>query len=86
MQFTVELPDDLAQRIVPDGVDPARAALENMAVEAYRNRRLTDRQVAKLLGLSRIELDGFLKRHEVWLDYTMDDLNRDLATHRRLGF
>jgi hypothetical protein len=85
MQFTVELPDDLAQCIVPDGVDPARAALENMAVEAYRNRRLTDGQLAKLLGLGRIELDGFLKRHEVWLDYTMDDLSRDLATHRRLG-
>jgi predicted HTH domain antitoxin len=46
---------------------------------------LTNKQFATLLGLSRYELDGFLKSREIWLDYTMDDLNRDLETHRRLG-
>lgn len=85
MQFTVELPDDLAERLVPEGSDPARTALEDMAVEAYRSRRLTEHQLATLLGLGRYELDGFLKQREVWLEYTMDDLNRDLETHRRLG-
>ena len=85
MQFTVELPDELVERLVPEGSDPARLALEDMAVEAYRARRLTEKQLATLLGLSRYELDGFLKGREVWLEYTMDDLNRDLETHRRLG-
>jgi hypothetical protein len=56
-----------------------------MAVEAYRAQRLTDKQLASLLGLSRFEFDGFLKGREVWLEYTMDDLNRDSETHRRLG-
>ena len=86
MQFTVELPDDLAQHILPAGVDPARTALEDMAVEAYRNHRLTDSQLAGLLGMTRLDLDGFLKRREVWLDYSMEDLQRDLETQRRLGF
>jgi hypothetical protein len=36
MQFTVELPDDLAGQVIPAGSDPARAALEGMAVKAYR--------------------------------------------------
>ena len=86
MQFTVELPDDLAQNILPEGVDPARTALEDMAVEAYRNRQLTDSQLAGLLGMTRLDLDGFLKHREVWLDYSMEDLQGDLETHRRLGF
>jgi predicted HTH domain antitoxin len=55
-----------------------------MAVEAYRKQRLTDKQLATLLGLSRFELDGFLSGREVWLEYTMDELNRDLETYRRL--
>ena len=86
MQFTVELPDELAQHILPQGVDPSRTALEDMAVEAYRNRRLTDTQLAGLLGMTRLDLDGFLKRREVWLDYSVEDLERDLEAHRQLGF
>jgi predicted HTH domain antitoxin len=81
MQFTVELPDDLAARIVPEGQDPARAALEDMAVEALRDHRLTEHEVATLLGLDRFELDGFLKKREVWLEYSMADLQQDLETH-----
>jgi predicted HTH domain antitoxin len=85
MQFTVELPDELVERLVPEGSDPARLALEDMAVEAYRTHRLTEHEVATLLGLDRYELDGFLKRREVWLEYSIQDLQRDLETHRRLG-
>jgi predicted HTH domain antitoxin len=85
MQFTVELPDDLAERLIPNGSDPARTALEDIAVEAFRAHRLNEHELATLLGMSRYELDGFLKQREVWLEYGMDDLNRDLDTHRRLG-
>ena len=86
MQFTVELPDEIAHQIVPAGADPARVALENMAVEAYRLHRLTEHQLAILLGMDRFELDGFLKQREIWLDYTMDDLREDTETLKRLGF
>ena len=86
MQFTVELPDDLAAQMILAGRDPARAALEDMAVEAYRAHRLTEHQLATLLGMDRYELDGFLKQREVWLDYTMDDLRKELEVQRKLGF
>ena len=85
MQITVELPDDLARQMIPAGLDPARTALEDMAVEAYRAHRLTEHQLATLLGLGRYELDGFLKRREVWLEYSMDDLRQELELHRKLG-
>lgn len=84
MQFTVELPDDLAGQVIPVGSDPARAALEDMAVEAYRARRLSEHQLATLLGIDRYELDGFLKKREVWLDYTTDDLRREMEVGERL--
>jgi predicted HTH domain antitoxin len=71
--------------MIPAGGDPARTALEDMAVEAYRAQRLTEHQVASLLGMGRYELDGFLKQREVWLDYSMDDLHQELEVQRKLG-
>jgi len=84
MQIIVELPDDMARQMIPAGRDPARAALEDMAVEAYRAHRLTEHQLATLLGMDRYELDGFLKQREVWLEYTMDDLRREVELGERL--
>jgi hypothetical protein len=84
MQITVELPDDLARQMIPAGSDPARAALAGMAVEAYRALRLTENQLGHLLGLDRNELDGFLKRREVWLEYSADDLRREAELGERL--
>jgi predicted HTH domain antitoxin len=86
MQITVELPDDLARQIIPAGSDPARTVLEDLAVEAFRVHRLTEHQLATLLGMDRYALDGFLKQREVWLEYTIDDLHKDLDVQRRLGF
>lgn len=85
MQITVTLPDDMAAPLVPQGQEPARAALEALALEAYRQRRITGYQLRTLLGISsRYELDGFLKQHEVF-DYTVDDFDHDLATIRELN-
>ncbi|MGA7416308.1 MAG: hypothetical protein WBW33_37910 [Bryobacteraceae bacterium] len=41
----------------------------------------------RLLGFeTRYELDGFLKAHDVWMNYTIDDLRREVATLQQLGF
>ena len=66
------------------GQNPARAVLENMAVEAFRSHRLTEHQLAQALGMDRYQLDGFLKQRGVWLDYTMDDLHQELEAQRKL--
>jgi len=78
MQITLELPDEIARQIAP-GRDIAQAALEAIVLEAIREHRLSEHQAATLLGLNRHELDGFLKQHEVWLDYSMEDLEKDRA-------
>ena len=85
MPVTITLPDDLAAALLPPGQEPTRSALEAIALEAYRQRRITSYQLRSLLGIeSRYELDSFLKQHEVWLEYGWQDLERDRETHRRL--
>jgi hypothetical protein len=87
MQLTLEIPDELSAALAPFGHDLLCAAFEAMALEAYRERKLTTAQLRRLLGFeSSYELDGFLKLHEVWLDYSWQDLEHDRETHRRLGF
>ena len=80
MQITLEIPDELKAVLAAPGQDLPRAALEAMALEAYRQRRLSGYQLRTLLGISsRFELDAFLKEHEVY-DYTIEDFEKDLAT------
>jgi hypothetical protein len=82
MRITVTVPDELVTPLLPAGQDPASAALEALAIEAYRQRRLTGYQLRSLLGIpSRYELDGFLKQHRIE-KYTVDDFEQDLATLR----
>ncbi len=84
MQVTIELPEDIGQQLATEWRDLSRAALESLALEAYRVRKLTTEQMRRVLGFqSRYELDGFLKRHEVWLD--RGRLGADREAHQRLG-
>ena len=86
MQLTIELPDELLEALSASGRDVSRAALEAVALEAYRERKLSTAQLQRLLGYeTRMEVDSFLKEHRVELEYTLEDLERDRETHRRLG-
>jgi len=87
MEVKIRMPADLAERLAAAGGDLSRSALEAFGLEEYKAHRLTEAQLGQLLGFaSRQELDGFLKAHEVWLEYTWEDLERDRETMRRLGF
>ena len=82
MQVTVEIPDDMAQKLTQKGQDPARTTLEALAIEGYRSGALTSYQTRRLLGFqTRYELDGFLKAHNVWeRAYSLEDLEQDRRT------
>jgi hypothetical protein len=87
MELTLHIPDDVAERLSAAGSDLSRRALEAFGLEEYKASRLSDSQLRQLLGFAtRQELDGFLKAHEVWLNYTMEDLERERAALKRLGF
>jgi len=84
MQIMLELPEDIAQKLESRWKDLPRAALESLALEAYRSRALTAAQLRRLLGFeTRMQLDGFLKEHEIY-DYTAADFDQDRETLRQL--
>jgi hypothetical protein len=86
MKLTLEVPDELSSALAQSGKDLPCAAFEAIALEAYRQRKLTTAQLRRILGFAtRCELDGFLKQHEVWLEYSWENLEQDRATHQRLG-
>jgi predicted HTH domain antitoxin len=83
MQVTLTLPDGIAQQLAL-GQDLSRTALEALVIEGCRAHRLSDGQAAELLGMNQYELDGFLKRHGVFLDYSIEDYERDREVSQRL--
>ena len=87
MTVTIQIPDDLAQRIRTQGGDLSRHILEVLALEEYRSGHLTKPELRRLLGFeTRQALDGFLKVHDILEDYSVDDLEHDRQDLRRLGF
>jgi hypothetical protein len=85
MEITLELPEDVAQHLTAHWRDLPRAALESLALEGYRSGALTQSHVRRMLGFqTRMEVDGFLKEHGVYLEYTLEDLDREAESSRRV--
>ena len=86
MNLTVEIPDDLARSIGAAGGDPSRRVLEALALDEYKSGRLTKPELRHALSFATsYELDGFLKQHQVWIEYDAQDLARERASLDRLG-
>ena len=87
MELTVQIPDELASRMSASGADLSRRALEALALEEFKSGRITKPELRRLLGYgTRYRLDGFLKAHGVYEDYTMKDFERDRDALKQLGF
>jgi hypothetical protein len=85
MRIWLDLPNDVIEQLGANGTDLSRSALEALAIDAYRMNRMTSHQLCQLLDIpSQDELDGFLKRHGVPLEYTFEDFEREGATSDRL--
>jgi hypothetical protein len=87
MNLTLEIPDDIATRLTATGGDLSRRALEALLAEEYRHDRLTKPELQRLLGIeTSYALDGFLKAHDIWIEYTREDAERERQSLHRLGF
>ena len=84
MTITLEIPDSAGAVLAASGQDPSRALLEAFALEGYRTDRLSEHEVQQLLGFEYFEqVHGLLKEHGVFLHYSMEDAEHDLAEARR---
>ena len=83
MNVAIEIPDDIGRVLAAQSGGISRAVLEAVAVEAYRTGAITTAQVQQMLDLGSLwETESFLRRTEAFHDYTMDDLDRDIAAIR----
>ena len=87
MELTVQLPDDVTQRLSACGGDLSRRTLEALVAEEFRQGHLTKPDLRRLLGFETSDqIDTFLRTHEIWIEFGLEDLERERAGLRRLGF
>lgn len=85
MNLELQIPDEVAHLLTSEYADLPRAAVEALALEGYRSKRLSEGQVRQVLDLSsRLQVHAFLKEHGVHLHYSLDDLEQDRETSREL--
>lgn len=83
MEVSLQVPDDIAERLTASRTDLPRQALEALATAAYRAGVLTSQEVERMLGFaSRWQTETFLRQAGAYLDYTEDDLLQDLESVR----
>jgi hypothetical protein len=84
VDVTFQIPDELVSTVTSTG-DLPRRALEAFALEELRAGRITEPQLCEMLGLARIQVDGFLKSHGVFEEYTLEDFEEERRALRELS-
>jgi hypothetical protein len=85
MEVMLQIPDDIAIHLTQAGGNLSRRALEGFALEELKSGRISEVQVRRMLGLERMELDGFLKAHGVHHDCTVEEIEQQVDRLKRSG-
>jgi len=86
MEVLLQIPDDIVERLQVRPEDLSRLTLESLAADFYRAGRLSHAEVQQMLGFdTRWQTDAFLKQKEAYLNYSVEDLDKDIETLRRLS-
>jgi len=79
MQITVEIPDDIAQRLDQPEGKLSRRFLELVVADAYDCGKINTAEVRQILQLpSRLATHAFLKQMGIYLNYDETALEQDL--------
>ena len=84
MDGTCQIPDELVGSVIAAG-DLPRRALEAFAFEELRSGRIDEVQPCDILGLARIQMDGFLKSQGMFEEYTLEDFEEERRAIKELG-
>lgn len=85
VQVTISLPRSVLSAAGVREGELDRLVRELVAVELYRQGRVSLGKAAEVAGLStKWEMMSTLARHGVWLDYTVEDATYDAATLKEL--
>lgn len=78
-EVRVKLDESVARHL---GDSPEKSAAELIAVELYRENRLTLRQAAKVAGVPAREMEEVLARRRIYVNYGEAELDEDLRHAR----
>jgi hypothetical protein len=85
MAVTFELPAELEKNLRSSLGDLDRAAKEATLVDLYRRDAITAYELSQALGLSRLQTEALLKKHNVTEDLpTADELDVALSRLRQM--
>ena len=85
MPVTFDLPTEIETNLRRSLGDLDKAAKEAAMVELYRQDKVTQHELSQALGISRLETEAVLKRHNVTEDLpSADEIADDVETLRRL--
>jgi hypothetical protein len=85
MDVTFQIDDNALPAGVLAAGDIPRRALEAFALEELRAGRITEVQLRTMLGLARIQLDGFLKSHGIYQEYSIEEFEQEQRVLKELG-
>jgi hypothetical protein len=84
-QVTLDIPDELSAALTAPGRELSRKRFRGPRSGSLPRAEAFDSSVSVPPGLRNPSSMAFLKAHEVWLEYGVEDLERDREAHRNLG-
>ena len=87
MGLTITIPDEFADVLGSTDEERARRAREALALELYREGRVSLRRMGELAGVGGDywAADGLRVRHGVPVNYSLEDLDADQSAAARLN-
>lgn len=85
MQITINIPDNLKERLEQKLDNLPHQILLGFALNAYQNKLISTYELGQLLGLDSVfETHQFLKQSGVYLNYDEEEMLEDIDTIERL--
>ncbi len=85
MTVSFDLPNEIEHNLRRSLGDLNQAAKEAALIELYRQDKLTQHELSGALGLSRLQTEALLKKHNVTEDLpTAAEIKEDVDNLRRL--
>lgn len=84
MSLTISIPDEFAEVLGATAEERDRRAREALALELYREGKISAASGAHLAGVDVVSFQGVLAGHGIPRNYSVSDLHDDLAALDRM--
>jgi predicted HTH domain antitoxin len=85
MTIRFDIPGEIEEELSASEHDLGAEAREVFLVNLYREDRISHHQLARALGMTRLETEGLLKRYGVSSGPDLEDLLAEIGSLREVG-